>query len=486
MYEHSPLLQAIFSHAEHTPEKTAIVIGEERIPYAALYGNILKAASFLHCSGIGENDRIILSAHKDAGFIYLYFASHIVGCINVIVDAETNADRLRYIEHKTRPVYCFGYVSDNYPSKQFAEIDTEWDEESCSEGRDTSGLTTDSISEILFTTGTSGSPKGVCLSYGNICASASNINSFVGNTSGDVEILGLPVCHSFGLGRIRCNLLKGATIVILGSFADVRRFFKAIEEYGATGFGVVPAAWAYIRKVSGKRIQKYNSQIRYIEIGSAVMPRPVKEEMLDIFPDTRICMHYGLTEASRSCFLEFHDRTHLDSIGLPVCADVDIKIFDKNGTPQPDSTVGELCVKGNMVMKHYLDERDNAEAFFGDYLRTGDSGYIAGDGYVYLLGREKELINVGGKKVSPAEVEDAVCACGVGDCVCVPIKDESGIMGEQVMCYVLKGSTTMSFAEIASAVSGRLEPYKCPVAYDWIDTIPVTASGKKQRMIIEK
>ena len=106
---------------------------------------------------------------------------------------------------------------------------------------------------------------------------------------------------------------------------------------------------------------------------------------------------------------------------------------------------------------------------------------------IVRVGREKELINVGGKKVSPAEVEDAVCACGVGDCVCVPVKDESGIMGEQVKCYVLKGSTNLSFAEIASSVSKRLEPYKRPVSYDWIEKIPVTTSGKKQRaLLVEK
>lgn len=486
MYEYSPLLQAIFDHAEHTPEKPAIIIGEERISYSALCRNISKAASILHRFGIGKGDKILLSARKEAGFIYLYFASHILGCVNVIIDAETNAERLHYIEKKIQPAYCFGYISDIFPSKQFTGL--EIGNAPCyPESGNIPSLTKDNIAEILFTTGTTGSPKGVCLSYGNIHASASNINKYIGNTPEDVEVLGLPVCHSFGLGRIRCNLLKGATVVILGSFADVRRFFRAIEEYKATGFGVVPSAWAYIRKISGRRIQKYSRQIRYIEIGSAAMSRPVKEEMLEMFPDTRICMHYGLTEASRACFLEFHDRSHLDSIGLPVCADVEIRIFDGNGSPQPDGTAGEICVKGNMVMMRYLDENDNTDAFFGDYLRTGDNGYIANDRYVYLLGREKELINVGGKKVSPAEVEDAVCACGVGDCVCVPLKDEFGILGEQVKCYVLKGSTNLTFAEIAAAVSKRLEPYKRPVAYDWIDLIPLTASGKKQRLsLIEK
>jgi long-chain acyl-CoA synthetase len=133
-----------------------------------------------------------------------------------------------------------------------------------------------------------------------------------------------------------------------------------------------------------------------------------------------------------------------------------------------------------------LDDFDNQNAFYGDYFRTGDCGYMDADGYLYLIGREKELINVGGKKVSPMEVEDAIMSLGVGDCVCVPIKDTQGIIGEQVFCYVLKGSTTLSFEEISQKLSAILEFYKRPVAYDWIDEIPMTASGKKQRLQVTK
>ena len=344
------------------------------------------------------------------------------------------------------------------------------------------GITKDSIAEILFTTGTTAAPKGVCLSYSNIFCSADNVNSFIWNTPEDVEILCLPICHSFGLGTIRCNIIKGATVVLLGNFANVRQFFKAIEQYQGTGFRVVPAAWAYIRKISGKRIEKFANQIRYIEVGSAAMPLSKKKEILELFPNTRICMHYGLTEASRNCFVEFHDVDHLESIGKPVCENADIKIFNEKGQEEPAGQKGELCVKGNMVLRHYLDEEDNKEAFWGDYFRTGDAGYKAEDGYFYLLGREKELINVGGKKVSPREVEDVICSLGVGDCVCVPMKDPNSIMGELVKCYVLKDSTSLSFDDISLALQSRLEPFKRPVAYEWIDEIPMTSSGKKQRV----
>lgn len=479
MYKHSQILQSLVGHASTNPQKAAIIVGSTEVSYADLLLNAQKAARILIDIGIGARQRIVLSAHKDIEFIYLYLGAHILGVTNVIVDAESNEERLRYIEDKTQPTCCFGYQSPKYSSKLFSDLDID-SATPYTESVDI--LSSDDVAEILFTTGTTGAPKGVCLSYANIYCSADNINHYIQNTKDDVEILGLPICHSFGLGRIRCSILKGATIVILGSFANVRLFFKAIEQYHATGFGVVPAAWAYIRKISGKRIEKYASQIRYIEIGSAAMPLETKKEMLEFLPNTRICMHYGLTEASRTCFVEFHDAEHIESIGKPVCDKVVVKIMDEDGKEVPDSEKGELCVKGNMVMLRYLEDKDTAQAFHGEYFRTGDCGYKLADGYIYLLGREKELINVGGKKVSPMEVEDAICALGVGDCVCVAIKDPDGIMGELVKCYVLESSTDLSFEQIAELLKDKLEHYKQPVCYEWIEKIPQTSSGKKQRV----
>jgi long-chain acyl-CoA synthetase len=482
MYQHSPLLSAIIDHSV-AMDKTAIIMGEHVVSYAQLSENIRKAASLMQQLNLKKGDRIILSAHKDIEYIYIYLASHILGVVNVIVDAASKEDRLHYIEQKVVPAYCFGYKSDATTSLLFEELNLDSIEPTEIAKVD---ISVNDTAEILFTTGTTGAPKGVCLSYNEIYASASNINAYIGNQADDVELLGLPICHSFGLGRIRCTLLKGATIVILPSFANVRQYLKAIEQYAITGFGVVPAAWAYIRKMSGLRIAKYADQIRYIEIGSAAMPLDTKKEMLEIFPNTRICMHYGLTEASRNCFLEFHDIDHLDSIGKPVCDKVDVKIFNHEGEVLPINESGELCVKGNMVLSRYLDDADNENAFYGEYFRTGDCGYIDADGYLYLIGREKELINVGGKKVSPMEVEDAIISLGVGDCVCVPIKDTKGIIGEQVFCYILKGSTTLTFEEISQRLASQLEFYKRPVGYDWIDKIPMTASGKKQRLQVIK
>lgn len=475
----SPLLMDIVHQAKSNPNKIAIIAKKEQVSYAELILNVRKTASYMSKLGLKAKDKIILSGQKDIEFIYIYLASHLLGVVNVIVDSNSNKKRLEYIETVVSPKVCFGYISEkitsipmddlriyNYEPYKFCDLD----------------VSSDDVSEILFTTGTTGVPKGVCLTYKNIYGSATNINKYIKNEEKDVEIVALPICHSFGLGRVRCNLLKGATMILINGFTNVAQFFEDIEKNKVTGFGIVPAAWSYLIKMSGEKISQYASQIRYIEIGSAAMPLETKKQILRMFPNTRICMHYGSTEASRSCFIEFHDIKHLDSIGKPVTDDVDIKIFDKEGNEVLDGEKGEICIKGNMVMPYYLDRIHTADSFYGDYFRSGDYGYKSKDGYFYLLGREKEMINVGGKKVSPYEVEDIVCSLGVGDCVCVPAVDPDGLLGEVVKCYVLKDSTNLTFKQIADRLQDKLEPYKRPVFYEWIDEIPKTSSGKKQRI----
>lgn len=478
--DHSPLLMAIQTNAERYPDKRAVCVANgEEVSYSQLMDYIDRTAAYLHSLGLRQCDRIAISAQKDLEFIYVYFAAHALGIVNIVVDAESNHQKLDYILDLMQPRVAFGFECNQCQTISYKDIDY-----SCSEVDEKLHLTQGNVADLIFTTGTTGKPKGVQLSHYNIFSSADNINNFIGNTEDEVEVLGLPLCHSFGLGRLRCSLIKGSTMVLLGNFANLKLFFNALEQYHATGFGMVPAVWAYIRKFSGMRISKYASQIKYIEIGSAAMPINSKEELCELFPNTRICMHYGLTEASRSAFMEFHlCRERLATIGKPVCDKVDIRIFGEDGHELPNGEVGELCVKGNMVMKGYYQPEANKDAWFGDYFRTGDSGYKDAEGWLYLVSRIKEIINVGGKKVSPAEIEDAICLMdGVEDCICIGVPDPDGVLGEVAKCYVLRNGCKLTLEEIRHGLEGKLETYKIPVIWDWINVIPKTSSGKKQRL----
>lgn len=476
--------EQIFDHVQNTPDKVALISGDTEITYSQLWDYCLCAAEKLKQDyHLKKGDRVILSAAGNIEFVYAYFGVHIAGGICVPIDPDTNQTRFEYIEKSTTPVCVMGLLH-NVKKETIPFTDVV---------NGTSKATyiapeQSQVADILFTTGTTGAPKGVALSYNNLSAAARNINAFIGNTSSDVELLALPVSHSFGLGRLRCSLSKGATVVMLGTFANVKKFFKEMARCQVTMFAMVPASWGFIKKMSGKYIGKFADQLKFIEIGSSFMPVEDKELLMSLLPKTRICMHYGSTEASRSAFMEFHTyKDNLLSIGK-ASPNVEIKIFTTQGTPAALGEDGEVCVKGEHVTCSYWNESPErfASDFYDGYFRTGDCGTMDAEGNIYLKSRIKEMINVGGKKVSPMEVEDILNTIpGIKESACIGIPDPGIVLGEVVKAFIV-ADDNLSDEEIMKQLRPQLEVYKLPVEIERINAIPKTGSGKIQRLSLKK
>lgn len=476
--------EQIFDQVQNIPDKVALISGDTEITYSQLWDYCLCAAEKLKQDyHLKKGDRVILSAAGNIEFVYAYFGVHIAGGICVPIDPDTNQTRFEYIEKSTTPVCVMGLLH-NVKKETIPFTDVV---------NGTSKATyivpeQSQVADILFTTGTTGAPKGVALSYNNLSAAARNINAFIGNTSSDVELLALPVSHSFGLGRLRCSLSKGATVVMLGTFANVKKFFKEMARCQVTMFAMVPASWGFIKKMSGKYIGKFADQLKFIEIGSSFMPVEDKELLMSLLPKTRICMHYGSTEASRSAFMEFHTyKDNLLTIGK-ASPNVEIKIFTSRGTPAALGEEGEVCVKGEHVTCSYWNETPErfASDFYDGYFRTGDCGTMDAEGNIYLKSRIKEMINVGGKKVSPMEVEDILNTIpGIKESACIGIPDPGIVLGEVVKAFIV-ADDNLSDEEIMQQLRPQLEVYKLPVEIERINAIPKTGSGKIQRLSLKK
>ena len=476
--------EQIFDHVQNTPDKVALISGDTEITYSQLWDYCLCAAEKLKQDyHLKKGDRVILSAAGNIEFVYAYFGVHMAGGICVPIDPDTNQTRFEYIEKSTTPVCVMGLLHNvKKETIPFSDV-----------VNGTSKATyiapeQSQVADILFTTGTTGAPKGVALSYNNLSAAARNINAYIGNTNSDVELLALPVSHSFGLGRLRCSLSKGATVVMLGTFANVKKFFKEMARCQVTMFAMVPASWGFIKKMSGKYIGKFADQLKFIEIGSSFMPVEDKELLMSLLPKTRICMHYGSTEASRSAFMEFHTyKDNLLSIGK-ASPNVEIKIFTSQGTPAALGEEGEVCVKGEHVTCSYWNETPErfASDFYDGYFRTGDCGTMDAEGNIYLKSRIKEMINVGGKKVSPMEVEDILNTIpGIKESACIGIPDPGIVLGEVVKAFIV-ADDNLSDEEIMQQLRPQLEVYKLPVEIERINAIPKTGSGKIQRLSLKK
>lgn len=488
--------EKIFEHAARTPEKTACVFPRGAdVSCAALASGIAAAADFFRQTFPRGEARVLLAAEKTPEFLCAYFGAHCAGTVAVPVDPETNAARLAAIAETVRAdAFCGNFAA--APDAPRGKIDRlALPAAAVAPAENFSGNALpqkipafpppDQLADIVFTTGTTSAPKGVCLTHGNLAAAANAINTFTGTCAADTEVVALPICHSFGLGRVRCLLSLGATAVFVNGFAAVKKLFRALGESRATGFAFVPAAWAYLRKMSGEKLGQFAGTLRYIEIGSAPMPIEDKRLLMRLFPNTRICMHYGLTEASRSTFLEFHENAdRLDTVGR-ASPGAEIEIFDAAGTRLPAGQGGEICVRGAHVMRGYLNPPSGEPTFFGErFFRTGDLGKKCEDGFVVLTGRLKEIVNVGGKKVSPQEVEDVLNTFPeIAESACVGVRDESGVLGEQLKaCLVPADGAEIPPPEILrERLAARLEAYKIPAIFERVPAIPKTASGKLQR-----
>ena len=484
---HSILLCEISRHAIETPDKIALVEGDTRVTYAQLMANIEMTAHAMHSLGLKSGDRIVLAAQKELGFVYHYFAAHLLGVVNVVVDVASPRERLDYIISVVKPSALFSSGLDEVQGVACYSFNRPEPEEGQLLDTELPTIAADDVADVMFTTGTTGVPKGVCLTHANIAGSAGNTNGFIGTCSGDIEALALPLSHSFGLGRLRCVLMTGATLVLVGNFANLKSFFSVLDTWHVTGFGMVPAVWQYIKRLSGRRIARFADQLRYIEIGSAALPVEDKLLLMELFPNTRLCMHYGLTEASRAMFTEFHaNPDNLETVGRPASPLVEATVRDDDGNPVANGVDGEICVRGNMVTRSYFKPEDNADSFYGDWFRTGDWGHRDNNGDFYLTGRKKELINVGGEKVSPATIEDAIRSLGVTDCACIAVPDPNGVLGEVPKAFLQKGDNQMDIDDIKNQLGRLLPPHEIPVEWEWVDSIPRTASGKIQRLKLKQ
>jgi len=265
--------ELIFQNSIQQPNHIALIAGDEQVTYAQLWERCLLAATNVRQKfNLQKGDRVILAAAANIDFIYAYFGIHLAGGVCVPIDPDTNETRFGHIFTSTQPVCVMGTLHKvECTTLPFNELLTE-----CNEILPFVQPDPEQLGDMLFTTGTTGVPKGVALNIKNLAAAALNINTFIKNTEEDIELLALPVSHSFGLGRVRCVLTKGGTLVLLGTFANIKKFFSEMERCHVTGFGMVPASWGYIKKMSGKYIGKFADQLKYIEIGSSLCRLRIK------------------------------------------------------------------------------------------------------------------------------------------------------------------------------------------------------------------
>lgn len=339
------------------------------------------------------------------------------------------------------------------------------------------------IAVLQYTGGTTGTSKGAMLTHYSLYSNAAYVSMWVPMNSSDVTLAVLPLYHIYGMtAAMNATLYSGGQIVLLPQF-HVKEVMETIQKKKVTIFPGVPTM--YIAIINNPDAKKFNlSSIRGCVSGGASLPPAVRKKFIEI-TGGNLVEGYGLTEASPVTHCNpVHDGEVKDgSVGIPF-PETDAKIVD---VENPDlvlkqNEIGELAVKGPQVMKGYWNmPEETARVLKDGWLLTGDIAKMDEDGYFYIVDRKKDMINVGGLKVYPREVEDVLFEHpAVKEAAVIGIEDP--FRGEAVKAYiVLKENSRATEKEIIDFCSSRLAKYKVPAKVEFVSDLPKTLVGKVLR-----
>ena len=479
----SSIVEAVFHHAEKNPAKLCMADETESLTYKEFSNRIWITVGKLKREGIKSGDRIAVECTQDAQFLIFCMSCHFIGAVFVPLEKNASKERVSDIIKETEPKY-FICKSDYKVSMPVLKI-----EELCGEQRGNLAEhkefpKAEDVSEILYSTGTTGKAKGIVITNGNNVAIAENIISGTQMKEDSIELIPMPLSHSHALRTCYANFVNGSSVVIIDGVMRVKKVFELIEKYKVTAFDFAPSGANVLMKLAKKKMKEYSDKIDFIEIGSAVLEEDLKEELCEVFPNSRLYNFYGSTEAGRSCILDFNQtRGKKGCIGRPTKnAEFMITDQDREKIQSSAENLGLLAIAGKMNMKEYFKEpKLTKQVMENGFVYTSDLGYIDEEGFVYVLGRMDDVINYNGIKIAPEEIETQVNKFpGVVDSACVPVKDE--LSGQVPKVFVsVEDKEVFDATALLKYLSEVIDGNKVPKKVEVIDEIPRTSNGKLLR-----
>lgn len=341
----------------------------------------------------------------------------------------------------------------------------------------------DDVALVLHTSGTTSRPKIVPLTQRNVCASAAHIRESLALTSADCCLNVMPLFHIHGLmAAVLASLAAGAQIFCTPGF-NALKFFSWMDEAHPTWYTAVPTMHqAILARADRNREIIERNRLRFLRSSSASLPPRVMKALEDTF-GAPLIEAYGMTEAAHQMAANPLPPRERKPGTVGVAAGPDVAIMDEKGALLPTGAVGEVVIRGPNVTRGYQNNPKANEAAFSDsWFRTGDQGVIDKDGYLRLTGRLKEIINRGGEKISPREVDEVLLDHpAVAQAVTFAIPHDK--LGEEVgAALILKEGASVTESEIREFAGKRLADFKVPRKVVFLDEIPKGPTGKLQRI----
>ena len=344
-------------------------------------------------------------------------------------------------------------------------------------------VTPDDIALVLHTSGTTSRPKIVPLAQKNVCASARNVAESLALTASDRGLVIMPLFHIHGLiAALLAPLYAGGEVCCSTGF-NALKFFSWLDEVKPTWYSGVPTMHqAILARAPNNAAIIAKHRLRFIRSSSSSMPTRVIAELEALY-GVPVIEAYGMTEAAHQMASNALPPGQRKPGTVGPAAGPEIRIADTQGRTVPAGATGEICIRGPNVMAEYENNpKANAEAFYDGWFRTGDQGVMDDEGYVTITGRLKEIINRGGEKISPREVDEIIMEHpAVHQCVTFGMPHD--MLGEEVAAaVVLKQGAEASDRDLRQFAAGRLADFKVPRKILILQEIPLGATGKLQRI----
>lgn len=490
------------------PYREALVFEDRRTTFGTLHDRVSRLAEGIARLGVAPGDRVAILQVNTDQYIETYFATAMLDAVFVPMNFRSRADELTYMLNDSTPKVLFAgtryadlvrsFSRDLTSVKHFVSMDGEVDgwlgyDDLVNVQANAERYPTaedQDLTVLMFTSGTTGSPKGVMLSHDSFSSYIMNAVTTADPDEEERNILTVPLYHIAGMQAVLAAIYGGRTLVIQRQF-DPKDWMNLVEQERVDRAMMVPTMLKGL--MDDVEFHDHDlSSLKVITYGAAPMPLDVIKRAIREFPEARFINAFGQTETAATITMlppEDHVLTgtpeqneiklrRLSSIGKPL-EDVEVRIVGEDGGPVKLGDVGEIVARGDRLMKGYwnLDEA-TAETIRGGWLYTGDLGYMDDDGYIFLSGRAKDFIKRAGEMISPEEVERVLQSHpSIDDAAIIGVPDLD--WGERVRAIVVANpGEDVDEAEVIEYCRRRLASFKKPESVVVVDELPRNTVGK--------
>lgn len=468
------------------------LLGREKISFKELFNNCLNLSIQLNQKvGIGKN--IMLLSENNLFFITAYLAILKSGNICIPLDPQIEEKHFLYIRDLVNPSLIF--VSPNFKSKVLFEgeiilkIDKSLNQIQKTYSKNQADINENSLAEVIFTSGSTGVPKGVMLSHRNLISNTRSILAYLHLGAADRMLVVLPFYYCYGLSLLHTHLRSGSSIVLNNSFMFIGTVIRDLLDYHCTGFAGVPSHFQILLRKSRNFKKTIFPELRYVTQAGGHLPPVFIDEFLNAFPKILFFVMYGQTEATaRLTYLPpklYPPKKGSIGIAIP---EVEVRVINEQGNDIKPGEIGEIIARGeNIMMGYYQDKTSTQKTIINGWLYTGDLATIDREGFLYIKGRSKEIVKIGGKRVSLKEIEEVILQKPeIIDCTVV--QENDNLLGESIKAFIVINNKDIPKGYKDSVVkhcAKLLSYYKIPQTFEISHQIMVNSAGKKVKGDLE-